>query len=124
MMPMLLPGSVLGMGDAEVTQDEFLPWMCPSSDGETDVQNSVSCTGWGQVGGRGHMCPMLGVLRGGGLGESCQRMRSPSCSERMGKDSPSTKQEERLAGQMEWQGQWHRELFGKEKPFHGVTPEV
>lgn len=42
----------------------------------------------------------------------------------MGKNSPSTKQEERLAGQMEWQGQRYRELFGKEKPFHGVTTEV
>lgn len=32
-MPMLLPGSVLGLGYAEVTQDEFLPWTCPSSGG-------------------------------------------------------------------------------------------
>lgn len=58
------------------------------------------------------------------LGGELPEDEVPKLLRRMGKDSPSTKQEERLAGQMEWQGQWHRELFGKEKPFHGVTPEV
>lgn len=83
--------------------------------GETETQNSVSCTEWGQSSDRS-VSFKLAVLSGGGLG-SCQRTRSPSYPERVGSNSSSTEQEERLAGQRERQGQRHG--LRKEKPFHG-----